>query len=98
MGRKRLYEERPKKVFNSFKPEDRITLKLENGGYFEIQIQANEVRVFKIEYFLNGERIKPENYKGKTKAYERWAQIKCSLIENSPGFKGLTPEGSEPNE
>lgn len=94
MGRKPgIRKERPKKIFNSFEAEDRITFQLDHGGIFEIQIKANQVRVFKIEYYLNGQLLRPENFKGKMSAYKRWAELKCSLIENSPGYKGLTPEG-----
>ncbi len=93
-GRPPLEEkkERPKRIFDSFKVEDRLEIKLEHGGILEIQLKANDVRVFKIEYFLNGHLLKPENWQGKHKAYKRWSELKCSLIENSKDFKGLTPE------
>lgn len=82
-----------KKVYNSFVEYDRIVVPLKQGGEFVIVMKVNDIRVFKIEYLLNGISIKPENVQGKNLAAQRWAEIKISLFENSDSYLSL----NEPN-
>lgn len=74
--------EKPKKVYDSFKEVERATLKFEQGGELIISLKCNEVRVFKLEYLMNGKILKPENIQGKNLAYKRWAELIRGIVES----------------
>lgn len=80
------------KKYDSFKEVERIGLKLEEGGELIISLKTNEVRTYKIEFYLNGSLIKPENFGGKQLAYKRWASLIRELVENRDDYQPLTPE------
>lgn len=83
-----------KKNYNSFAEVERIAIKLDQGGELLILLKMNEIRIFKLEYYLNGQLLKPENLKGKNLAYKRWSELMTNLIENRDGYQPLTPEDS----
>ena len=83
--------EKPKKVYDSFKEVERLSLKLEQGGELIISLKCNDVRVFRLEYLLNGQILKPENIQGKKLAHNRWAEVMGKLIEKVRE-NPLTPE------
>lgn len=84
--------------YKSFQDVEKISLKLEGGGELLILLKVNIARTFRIEYFLNGELIKPFPLSGKTKAYKKWAEMIRNLVENRDDFQPLTPEGNSNGE
>lgn len=80
--------------YKSFQEAERITLKLEGGGELLILLKVNVARTFRMEYFLNGQLLKPKPFGGKTKAYKAWAELIRGLVENRSDFQPLTPEGN----
>lgn len=87
-------KEKPKRIYDSFKEVERLALKFEQGGELLILLKCNEVRVFKLEYYLNGDLLRPENIQGKNLAYKRWAELIGKLVE-SGRENPLTPDIKE---
>lgn len=81
-----------KRKWDSFEEVERITLNTEQGSTLLIVLKKNQVNTYKLEHYLNGDLLKPENLSGKSVAYKRWAELVMKIAENRPDFKPLTPE------
>lgn len=81
-----------KRKWDSFEEVERITLNTEQGSTLLVVLKRNQASTYKLEYYLNGDLLKPKNLSGKSVAYKRWAEVVMKIAENRPDFKPLTPE------
>ncbi len=83
-----IYEESDMKMkkqvgkYDSFKPVEELILKLEQGNELRICLMENEVRIFKIEFYLDGFPLRPYRFTGKIKALQSWTKLIAKLYKN----------------
>ncbi len=82
-----------KPKYGTFEEVEKIVLDTKQGSQIEIFLKKNQIRTFRIEYFLNGQLLKPKNVGAKQNAYKEWAKLIQKIVENSPDYIELTPEG-----
>jgi len=68
--------------YDSFKPVEEVVLKLEQGNELKICLMENEVRIFKVEFYLDGIPLKPYRFTGKIKALQFWTKLIPKLYKN----------------
>lgn len=67
-----------------YKEIERITLKTETGVEMAVLLKVNDVRIYRIEYWLDGKMLKPERFEGRLMAKDVWDQIKQRLQGHTP--------------
>ena len=61
--------------WKSFKEVAKINLKTERGGDFQILLKMNDARIYKMEYYFEGELLKPKLLHGTRIAYAKWNKL-----------------------
>lgn len=87
-----------KKDYNTFREVERITLTSDTGIETAVLLKVNDIRLFRIEFYLDEQPIKPKLYTGKNKAYTVWDELKQRLLRHTPALEAKIEEPKECNE